>query len=248
MTHAGIDGFSRMVVYAKCSTNNRASTVYNLFLGAVNKFGLPSRVRSDQGRENVMVARHMIEYRGADRRSMITGSSVHNQRIERLWRDLFTCAIKMYYKLFYFMEERELLDPLNSQNIFALHYIYTPRINRSIREFCEGWNRHGIRTSQGKSPNQLFVERSLEMRHSGVTAVDFFENVSDHYGTEEIDYPVPDDGNDGVEVPECTFSLEEHDFTRLQQEVDPLQESENFGIELYQQTLFFINQTNRYEN
>ena len=87
ITHAGIDGYSRLIVYLKCSTNNRASTVYELFLRAIQQYHLPSRVRSDQGRENISVAQHMIEHRGAERHSIITGSSVHNQRIERLWRD-----------------------------------------------------------------------------------------------------------------------------------------------------------------
>ena len=32
-----------------------------------------------------MVARHMLEQRGIDQRSVIVGSSVHNQRIERLY-------------------------------------------------------------------------------------------------------------------------------------------------------------------
>ena len=73
--------------------NNRVSTVSNLFLDAINMYGLLSRVHSDQGRENILVARHMVKHRGADRRSMITGSFVHNQR---MWRDLFRCAIKLY--------------------------------------------------------------------------------------------------------------------------------------------------------
>ena len=70
-----------MITYLCASTNNKANTVYELFLSAVQKHQLPSRVRSDQGTENVLVAQHMIERRGAVRRSMITGSSVHNQRI-----------------------------------------------------------------------------------------------------------------------------------------------------------------------
>ena len=50
VTHAGIDGFSRMIVYMKCSNNNKSSTVYNSFLEAIRLYGLPSRMRSDQGK------------------------------------------------------------------------------------------------------------------------------------------------------------------------------------------------------
>ena len=104
VTHGGIDGYSRTIVYLKTSTNNCATTVYELFIGAIQQYHLPSRIRSDQGRENMLVAQHMIEHRGAERNSMITGSSVHNQRIERLWRDMHHCVTKLYYQMFYYLE------------------------------------------------------------------------------------------------------------------------------------------------
>ena len=88
VTHAGIDGFTRLIVYLQCSSNNSAQTVYRAFMSAIHQYGLPSRVRSDQGTENTAVARHMLEIRGTERGSMIVGSSVHNQRIERMWKDM----------------------------------------------------------------------------------------------------------------------------------------------------------------
>lgn len=54
------------------------STVYDLFLKAIGQLGLPSRVRSNQGGENVVVAQNMVERKGSDRERMITGSSTQS--------------------------------------------------------------------------------------------------------------------------------------------------------------------------
>lgn len=59
----------------KASDNNRAETVLQEFLQSVKEYGLPSRVRSDKGGENVDVAAHMLSHpeRGPGRGSMTTG-------------------------------------------------------------------------------------------------------------------------------------------------------------------------------
>lgn len=93
--HGGVDGFTRIPVFLKCSTNNRAETMFAAFKVGVLEFGLPQKVRSDKGGENAHVCAFMLSHplRGPDNSPFITGRSVHNQRIERFWRDMFTVSI-----------------------------------------------------------------------------------------------------------------------------------------------------------
>ena len=58
--HGAIDGYSRMIVYLHCNDNNWAYTVLELFEEPVEKNGLPSRVQSDMGIENVDTTRFML--------------------------------------------------------------------------------------------------------------------------------------------------------------------------------------------
>ncbi|PIK43029.1 hypothetical protein BSL78_20114 [Apostichopus japonicus] len=60
--HGGIDGFSRIPVFISCSSNNKAETMLAVFKRGVLDFGLPSKVRSDKGGENVLVCAFMMAH------------------------------------------------------------------------------------------------------------------------------------------------------------------------------------------
>ena len=76
------------------------------FTEGVARFGLPDRVRSDHG-ENVDVWRYMIALHNNDISCVVTGSSTHNERVERLWRDVYRRVASVFSELF---KELELWD------------------------------------------------------------------------------------------------------------------------------------------
>eukprot|EP00794_Sanderia_malayensis_P011470 gene11470-12666_t len=163
--HWCIDGFSRLITYLWCSNNNTSDTVLGLFEEAVQKFRCPLRIRTDHGTENVRMAEWMLRRHGVDKNPVITGSSVHNQRIERLWVDLSSVVTAHYINLFSYMEQQMLLDPDNEIHLNAVQYVYIPKINHALKMFVDQWNNHPIRTARGHSPLQLWTRSFHEMAH-----------------------------------------------------------------------------------
>ena len=43
--HGGIDGYSRVVVFLKCASNNQSETVLENFMEACQRFRVPTRIR-----------------------------------------------------------------------------------------------------------------------------------------------------------------------------------------------------------
>lgn len=98
----------------------------------------------------------MITARGTGRGSHLSGSSVHNQRIERLWRDVYRCVCSTYHELFYAMEATGDLDANDEIDIFVLHSVFLPRIRKSLEQFSRAWN---LRTERNWSPRQIMLNR-----------------------------------------------------------------------------------------
>jgi transposase InsO family protein len=177
--HGAIDGFSRLVTFLKVSPNNLASTVLKGFKSAVDEFGLPLRIRIDRGGENTLVTQHMLGHplRVDQPRTVIVGRSVHNQRIERLWRDLYTGCISFYYCLFYFLEDVGVLNVEDEYDLYALHFVCLPHIQLRLDHFREGWANHSLRTEHNHTPLQLWITglHSLHASNPDHTTLDGFE-------------------------------------------------------------------------
>lgn len=130
-----------------------------------------------------------------------------------------------------------ILDHLSEYHLWALHYVFIARINRALGEFVNSWNNHPIRTAGHKTPQQLFTAGALLLQHSQLIALDFFDNVDDNYGTDP-DGPIPaEEEETGVSVPQTSLTFTDTNMAILQQNIDPFGATENYGMDLYEQTL-----------
>ena len=223
VTHGSIDGCSHLIPYLHCTDNNRASTVFAYFTKAVDEFGLPQKVRTDLGGENTEVWRYMIEQHSSNA-AVITGASTHNQRIERLWRDVHRCVTVLFADTFRMLEDEGKLDSLNEVDLFCLHYVYKPRINSTLRSFVESWNNHSMSSEGNLTPTQLYIQGFIETNQSPV------QPNAGNLNSQQMS------ARDHVQVPRICFrpcAL----LLLLLSVIDPLQPSSQFGRDIYLRTI-----------
>ena len=196
--------------------------------------------RSDRGGENIDVAKFMIENRGLNRGSHIAGTSVHNQRIERLWRDVFSHVLQLYYSLFYFLEDNGLLDCELDTDLYALHFVFVPLINRALKQFQDAYNNHSLRTEHHWTPLMIWTNGILSSEHARETAVQDFYS-SDNQDVNIEFFGIDPDGPESnqfdlldVEIPPTELDdLTQQQLDQIAQ-INPLQPANNYGIEFYE--------------
>ncbi len=247
VVHGCIDGFSRMIIFLHCSSNNLSTTVLNLFLDAIeNDGGLwPSRIRVDHGVENVLVCDAMVETRGEGRASFIAGPSTHNQRIERLWRYVFRTVCHYFYFVLYGMEDSGILNITCPLQMFALHLVFLPRINLALQEFMEAFNHHNVRTMQNWSPNQVWMNSISNPENPLLNGQpDPLPESAEFYGYDPHG-PTPfNESDNNVVVPLIDIDNAREIEQEVLHVIDPLAPSNEMGIDIYEDVLNFLqNQT-----
>ena len=66
------------------------------------------------------------------RGSYIDGKSIQNQRVERLWRDMFYGVTGFYHE----------------NRIWALQYTFLLCINHALKSFADGWNSYPLSSAR----------------------------------------------------------------------------------------------------
>lgn len=150
---------------------------------------------------------------------VLLGSSVHNQRVKRFNGEINRNVRQKYAALFYKLEEQGLLNVNCPLDLFALQYVFVPRINESLSLLANCHNNHSISTEGNRTPNQILSTFGFE------TPIHICGDVSGR----EFQY---DDS--------ATPVMEDHYFDHLLQNVPPLTTDDNEGCTVYEAVREFV--------
>ena len=129
--------------------------------------------------------------------------------------------------MFYALEHEELLDPLNETDLYCLHFIFLPRLNKCLVEFYESWNQHKLSSEGNLTPCQLFFEGS--------------NYILQNYDVNLQDTNVEVDRFEVTTViVDCIAFTPCRDLFQQLATVDPLKECEDNGRSLYIDTIHLI--------
>lgn len=157
-----IDGFSRRVIWLRCScSNNKPEIIAHYYLEAVQSLMLcPRRLRSDRGSENSATAALQCCLTG-DGNSHLYGTSPANQRIESFWALFRRQRTQWWIDLFEDMISADVLNISNEKDVELIRFCFMNIIQNDLVIYQNLWNTHRIRPSAGSRcpsgiPEELF--------------------------------------------------------------------------------------------
>ncbi|KAK7105550.1 hypothetical protein V1264_016915 [Littorina saxatilis] len=191
------------------------------------------------------MAQYMAMKRADVVNPVLRGKSCHNQRIERLWVDVWKNVTNMYKDMFLLMEMNGDLNILDARCLWAFKFVFLPRLNASLAAFQQQLNHHGLSTEHGKSPSNLFVTGVLRVANSSSVAIrELFEGEDDVLSGENaetsgddevlaVEVPTEGGAEDTTQDHSCPVSVAV--VQRVREEIDPLERKDDV---LYGQTVF----------
>ena len=165
--------------------------------------------------------------------------NLHNQRIERLWVDVYKGCLSVYHNLFTNLESAGALDVNSDNNMYTLHFAFLPIIQRKLDEFAASFNKHPVRTEHSKTPEQLFAMGVFDHFKCPPTGVDaiVLPTLQEPVHNEEMEQgPIPEilRMRSEVRVPELTCTLGDTITESLKRRINPLRDCEdNLGVDVY---------------
>lgn len=236
--HGAVDGFSRKITYVRVSNCNTQKAAACHFVSAVKEFGCPSRIRTDHGTENNDIVRFIELVNGQNRGSSVQGTSVRNERIERLWLDVYKKVAAPFLTIFSELQLNGGLDIDNQNQLFALQFVYLPRIEAFLQEWMMGYNNRPCSSMKNKSPDGVWLE-DLESKALRPVATKAISNAA---GPPQARIT---DAQHQLGIPESRDQfLEPRIACPVPRErlgaIDPLRQSDNNGLDIYAQVYRII--------
>lgn len=187
--HGTMDGWSRRMMWLQvASTNNDPQVICQYYVDTARETEcIPQVLRMDPGTENVnqadvqqVLREPYDEVIGVP--AVITGSSVHNQRIERWWGYLGSSWTQYYKDLFKDLRDSGIHDVNNVLHCQCLQFCFMSIMQEELDRVREHWNLHKVRKMSnvvlpsGK-PDFLYFNPEVFGKHD--LGVPFDENTLD---------------------------------------------------------------------
>ena len=222
-----LDMFSRMMVFMVASNvgDNHQENIEDAFRSSVKMYQWPDLLSTDEKDEKMLVWKAMIEEKG-DLSVEMSSKLERVQWVTIIKNDLNNSILTPLLDTFTQLEIEGSLNVENDTDLFCLHFVYLPRINKLLKDFACCYNACCIPHGNGATPSQIFYAHN--------------EQISDN--TKDI-LPSLINKENFPEVSLLTIApIQAEKFQELKDHVNPLDDSSDNGKEIYYRTGTFVTQ------